>query len=125
MIRLSKGQILKLHQALIREFGGEFGLRDENILDLSLNSPFQTFDGEYLYSGILRKIVHLGFSIIKNHPFVDGNKRIGIHVMLILLELNGYSLEYSQAELIEIILDIASSNKSEKDLLTWVKNHIL
>lgn len=125
MIGLSKNQIIRLHQALIKEFGGEFGIRDEKILDLSLNSPFQTFDGKYLYSGTLKKIVHLGFSIIKNHPFVDGNKRIGAHAMLILLELNGYSLEYSQEELIKIIFDVAASNKSEKDLLDWVKSHIL
>lgn len=125
MIRLSKDQILSLHKSLIEQFGGEFGIRDENLLDLSINSPFQTFYGTDLYTGTIKKIVHLGFSLIKNHPFIDGNKRVGTHVMLVLLELNGYSLDYSQDELIDIIIGVASSNKSEDDLLTWVKNHIL
>lgn len=125
MICLSKAQVIKLHKSLIQEFGGEFGMRDEKLLDLSLNSPFQTFDGEYLYQGNIKKIVHLAFSLIKNHPFVDGNKRIGTHLMLILLEINGYTLEYSQDELINIIMGLASSKKSESDLLTWVKVHLL
>lgn len=125
MIRLTKHQILGLHEALIREFGGEFGVRDYNLLDLSINSPFQTFDGEYVYQGDIKKIVHLAFSLIKNHPFVDGNKRIGTHVMLILLEMNDYKLKYEQDELIQIIMDVASSEKSESDLLTRIKLHII
>lgn len=125
MIRLNKEQILSLHKSLIDQFGGESGIRDENLLDLSINSPFHTFDGTDLYLGSIKKIVHLSFSLIKSHPFLDGNKRIGAHTMLVLLELNGYSLEYTQDELIEIILLVASSKKSEEDLLLWVKNHIL
>ncbi|MBS5971866.1 MAG: type II toxin-antitoxin system death-on-curing family toxin [Finegoldia magna] len=125
MINLTKRQILLLHKSLVEEFGGLCGVRDENLLDLSLNSSYQTFLGEDLYKGNINKIVHLGFSLIKNHPFIDGNKRIGTHVLLVLLELNGYSLEYSQKELIEIILSISASEKTEKDLLAWVKNHIL
>ena len=114
-----------LHKSLIEQFGGERGVRDENLLDLSLNSPFQTFGGEDLYKGNINKIVHLGFSLIKNHPFIDGNKRIGTHVMLVLLEINGYSLKYCQKELIEIIMSVSASEKTEKDLLEWTRNHIL
>lgn len=125
MIRLSKSQIISLHKSLIEQFGGEYGIRDDNLLDLSINSPFQTFDGKELYLGPINQIVHLTYSLIKNHPFIDGNKRIGAHLMLILLELNGYYLEYSQEELIEIILSVAASTKSEEALLKWVKNHIL
>lgn len=77
MIRLCDKQIIELHQSLIEKFGGEFGIRDEKLLDLSLNSPFQTFNGIDLYTGDLKKITHLTFSLIKNHPFIDGNKRIG------------------------------------------------
>lgn len=125
MIRISKSQIISLHKSLIEEFGGEYGIRDDNLLDLAINSPFQTFDGKELYLGPINQIVHLTYSLIKNHPFIDGNKRIGAHLMLILLELNGYYLEYSQEELIEIILSVAASTKSEEALLKWVKNHIL
>lgn len=124
MIRLSEKQIIKMHNSLIKEFGGESGIRDINMLDLALNSPFQTFDGEDLYVGDLKKITHLGYSIIKNHPFIDGNKRIGLHAMLILFNINGYSLKYSQEELISIIFDVASSNKSEKELLDWIILHL-
>ncbi|MDD7463406.1 MAG: type II toxin-antitoxin system death-on-curing family toxin [Anaerococcus sp.] len=70
-------------------------------------------------------MVHLAFSLIKNHPFVDGNKRIGTHIMLILLEINDYVIEYRQEELINIIMELASSEKSESDLLTWVRVHLL
>ena len=125
MISLTKRQVIMLHKALIEQFGGERGVRDENLLDLSLNSPFQTFGGKDLYKGIINKIVHLGFSLIKNHPFIDGNKRIGTHVMLVLLEINGYSLKYCQKELIEIIMSVSASEKTEKDLLEWTRNHIL
>ena len=124
MISLTKRQVIMLHKLLIEQSGGERGVRDENLLDLSLNSPFQTFGGEDLYKGNINKIVHLGFSLIKNHPFIDGNKRIGTHVMLVLLELNG-SLKYSQKELIEIIMSVSASEKTEKDLLEWTRNHIL
>lgn len=125
MISLSKEQIICLHQSLINYFGGDSGIRDENLLDLSVHSPYQTFDDLDLYQGIIKKAVHLCFSLIKNHPFVDGNKRIGTHAMLVLLELNGYSLDYSQEDLINIILDIASSQKNEHDLVLWIKNHII
>ena len=125
MINLTKRQVIMLHKSLIEQFGGERGVRDENLLDLSLNSPFQTFGGEDLYKGNINKIVHLGFSLIKNHPFIDGNKRIGTHVMLVLLEINGYSLKYCQKELIEIIMSISASEKTEEDLLEWTRNHIL
>lgn len=64
MIRLNKEQILSLHKSLIEQFGGEVGIRDENLLDLSINAPFQTFDGKDLYVGTIKKIVHLAFSLI-------------------------------------------------------------
>ncbi len=124
MKKLNKSHILLLHQQLITEFRGAGGIRDDNLLDLSINAPYQTFDGKELYSTTIEKAVHLGFSIIKNHPFLDGNKRIGIHSMLVLLFLNDYSLDYTQEELIEIVMDIASSEKSDQDLLLWVIDHI-
>lgn len=82
MIRLNKKQILYLHSQQISLFGGSDGVRDENLLDLSINSAYQTFDGSYLYDNPIKQSVHLGFSLIMNHPFLDGNKRIGAHAML-------------------------------------------
>ena len=88
MIRLSKSQVLLLHEQLVAETGGSPGLRDEGMLDSALNAPFQTFGGEDVYPSLQQKAAHLCFGLVKNHPFVDGNKRIGAHVMLVFLALN-------------------------------------
>ena len=81
MIRLSKPQILLLHEQLLEATGGSSGLRDEGMLDSALNAPFQTFNGEDVYPSIQQKAARLCFGLIKNHPFVDGNKRIGTHIL--------------------------------------------
>lgn len=124
MKKLNKTHILLLHKQLIEEFGGIHGIRDEGLLDLSINSIFQTFDNKDLYSSILEKAAHLGFSLIRNHPFIDGNKRIGIHAMLVFLAVNNYYLNYTQEELIEIVLNIASSKATDTDLLEWIRDHL-
>ncbi|HIS55385.1 MAG TPA: type II toxin-antitoxin system death-on-curing family toxin [Candidatus Fimimorpha excrementavium] len=87
MIRLSKPQILLLHEQLIAETGGSPCLRDEGMLDSALNAPFQTFAEEDVYPSLQQKAARLCFGLVKNHPFVDGNKRIGAHVMLVFLAL--------------------------------------
>ena len=81
---LKKRQILLLHSVLIAESGGSDGVRDEGLLDSAVNTPFQTFSGQDLYPTVLEKAVRLGFGLIRNHPFIDGNKRIGTHAMLVL-----------------------------------------
>ena len=124
MIRLTKKHILNLHSQQIDIFGGIDGVRDDNLLDLSVESAYQTFDGKYLYKNVVSQAVHLGYSLVMNHPFIDGNKRIGAHAMLTTLYINGLEMDYSQDELIDTIIGIASSNLSEKDLLVWVENHI-
>ena len=86
MIILSKEQILQMHSELIRLFGGESGIRDESLLDSAIQTPFQSFDGSDLYPTIQAKAARLGFGLIMNHCMVDGNKRIGAHVMLVFLE---------------------------------------
>lgn len=124
MKRLNRKQILYLHTQQIEIFGGSKGIRDENMLDLSINSAYQTFDGVNLYPDAISQSVHLGYSLVMNHPFIDGNKRIGTHAMLTNLYINGYSLTYTDQELIDVILKLASSKLSEKELLEWVKIHI-
>lgn len=123
MIILTKDQILQLHSQLIERFGGEEGIRDEDLLDSALNTPFQTFDGEELFPTIQAKAARLGYGLIKNHCTVDGNKRIGTHAMLIFLAINGFEYKYTQKELYEIILDIASGEKEYNDLLDWLITH--
>lgn len=123
MIKLSKPQILLLHEQLVIETGGSSGLRDEGMLDSALYSPFQTFEGEDVYPSIQQKAARLCFGLVKNHPFVDGNKRIGAHVMLVFLALNGIELEYTQKELSDIILQLAAGEKIYSDLLEWIISH--
>lgn len=123
MIRLSKAQVLQLHQHLIEITGGAVGIRDDGMLDSALNTPFQVFDDIALFPGIIQKAARLGFGLIKNHPFIDGNKRIGAHTMLVFLELNGIHLSYSQEELYTIILGVASGKNTYEDLLQWLYMH--
>lgn len=123
MIRLSKSQVLLIHDQLITETGGSYGLRDEGMLDSALNAPFQTFGGEDVYPSLQQKATRLCFGLVKNHPFIDGNKRIGAHAMLVFLALNGIELQYSQTELSNIILQLAAGEIDTEDLLYWILSH--
>ena len=123
MIRLSKPQILLLHEQLVAETGGSSGLRDEGMLDSALNTPFQTFAGKDVYPSLQQKAARLCFGLVKNHPFVDGNKRIGAHVMLVFLALNGIELQHTQTELSEVILQLAAGTLQSADLLDWILSH--
>ena len=120
---LSLEQVLQLHDMLIEEFGGIEGIRDNGLLNSALNSPFATFGGKYLYSSLQAKAAQLGFGLIKNHPFLDGNKRIGAHVMLVFLAINGIELFYTQEELVEVILKVASGETNAQGLLEWILEH--
>ena len=125
MIVLSKEQILFMHKQLIDETGGLDGVRDEALLDSAINALFQKFDGKDLFPTVQQKAARLCFGIIKNHAFIDGNKRIGTHTMLVFLALNGIEIDYTQKELYQIILDLASG-KLELDSLThWIIEHQL
>ena len=123
MKRLSKEQILMLHSQLIEIAGGSDGVRDYNLLDSALESPFQSFGGTDLYPTIQAKGARLGYGLIKNHCMVDGNKRIGTHAMLVFLALNGIELKYTQKELYETILKVADGSMEYEDLLQWVLEH--
>ena len=123
MIILSKEQVLKLHASLIEATGGSGGIRDEGMLDLALNNPFQSFGGKELYPSIQAKAARLCFGLVRNHAMLDGNKRLGTHVMLVFLALNGYELSYSQKELSDVILALAAGNIGEKEILQWIIQH--
>ena len=123
MKTLSKRQILMLHQQLVEQTGGSDGIRDEGLLDSALSAPFQSFDNTDVYPSLQQKAARLCFGLVKNHPFVDGNKRIGAHAMLVFLAVNGVELTYTQAELSDIILQVAASEKEYPDLLDWLIRH--
>lgn len=123
MRKLSKEQILMLHSQLIEETGGSDGVRDYNLLESAIESPFQSFGGDELYPTIQAKAARLGYGLIKNHCMIDGNKRIGTHAMLVFLALNGIELRYTQKELYGTILDVAAGRLDYEDLLNWVLEH--
>lgn len=123
MIRLTKKQVLMLHTQLIEFTGGCDGIRDEGLLDSALESPFQSFGGEELYLSIQAKAARLCYGLVKNHAMIDGNKRIGVHSMLVFLAVNGYELKYTQKELVDLILDVAGGKKEYEDILSWILEH--
>ena len=114
-----------LHDQLISETGGTPGLRDEGLLESALFAPFQLFGNEELYPSIIEKAARLGFGLVKNHAFIDGNKRIGAHAMLIFLALNEIETDYTQDDLVNIILGVASGQNDYSDLLGWVRVHTI
>ena len=124
MIWLSRDQIVYLHSELIKATGGQDGLRDDNLLRSALLSPMQTYNSIGLFPPLIDKAVRLACGLIQNHPFIDGNKRIGAHAMLVTLKLNGISLSYSQQELSSVFLQLASSEIAYDELKDWVQSHI-
>lgn len=123
MIILSKEQILMLHSQLIEATGGSDGIRDEGMLESAISNPFQTFGGKELYPSIQAKVAQLCYGLVKNHPMIDGNKRIGTHSMLVFLALNGYELQYTQRELSDTILSVAAGKLDATDILKWIIAH--
>ncbi len=120
MIKLSVDHIILLHDLLIQQTGGLDGLRDRGLLESAANAPFATFDQANLYPTIQQKASRLGFGLIRNHPFVDGNKRVGILAMITFLHLNGIVLTCDDEDLIRIGLGLADESVSEKQLLEWI-----
>lgn len=123
MIKLTQEQVLMLHTELVTVTGGTDGVRDYGLLSSALNAPFQQFDNVELFPTIQQKASRLGYGLIKNHPFLDGNKRIGVHTMLVFLEINGITLEHTQEELYTIVLDVASGKSEIEELTKWILNH--
>ena len=123
MIRFSKEKVLLLHQLMAEATGGSIGVRDEELLDSALENAFATFDGVELYPSKEEKAARLGFSLVSNHAFVDGNKRIGIYIMLSFLEMNGIRLHCTDEEIVNIGLSIASGSMIYEDLRDWVYEH--
>ncbi|MCL1833497.1 MAG: type II toxin-antitoxin system death-on-curing family toxin [Leptospirales bacterium] len=101
------------------------GIRDENLLDMSVNSTFQTFGSNDLYATLIDKAAHLLFSLIKNHPFFDGNKRIGVTAMIVFLKSNGIEINCTNEELVELGIGLADGSHGEAYAQEWIKNHIL
>ena len=114
---------LLLHKLIAQETGGSIGLRDEALLDSALENAFAGFDGQDFYPTKEEKGARLGYTLISNHAFVDGNKRIGMYVMLTFLEVNGIHMECTNEEVVEVGLSVASGTMDYDALLQWVRDH--
>lgn len=120
MKMLSKAQIIALHDMAIQQTGGSEGLRDEGALHAALAAPFQTFGGSALYPSAKAQIARLCYGLIQNHPFVDGNKRVGMLVLLACCEINGIKMDITDEEIIEIGLSLASGKMDYQALTQWL-----
>ena len=123
MIKFSKEKVLLLHRLLVEQTGGEDGIRDVGLLESALAACYATFDGKELFPTKEEKAARLCAGLVSNHAFVDGNKRIGIYVLLTFLEVNGITLEATDEELVEIGLALAQSKMKYEDLLQWIYAH--
>ena len=123
MIRFSKEKVLLLHQILAEATGGSMGVRDEALLDSALESAFAGFGNKEFYPTKDEKGARLGYALISNHAFVDGNKRIGIYVMMSFLEMNGIRLTCTDEEIVSIGLSVADGSLGYEALLQWVIDH--
>lgn len=118
-------QVKRFHNKLISKSGGRAGIRNEGLIDSAINRGMSTFDGEYLYTSDITKISAITHSLISNHGFIDGNKRIGVSVMMLLLKMNNIIIKYTQNELIELGLGGASSELGYEDIESWINMHVL
>lgn len=120
MIKISKDKVLLLHQMIAQETGGGIGVRDMGLLESAINNAYATFGGEELYKTKEEKAASLGFSLISNHAFVDGNKRIGVYVMLTFLEAEGIKMNCSNSDIVNLGLSVASGNMKYDEILEWI-----
>ncbi len=120
---IDKKTVLFLHSVALEKDGGMPGLRDAGLLDSALAQPDMTFDGQELFPTFMEKVAAIGHSLICNHPFVDGNKRVGLAVMLVVLKLNGVEFVCSEDEIVETTLRIAKGELSRKELAEWLDHN--
>ncbi len=120
MIKFTEEKVLLLHKLITEETGGDPSLRDRALLESALESAFATFDGRDLYPTKEEKGARIGYALISNHAFVDGNKRIGIYVMLTFLEVNGIRLRPTNEEVARVGLAVAAGSMKYEDLLDWI-----
>lgn len=123
MIKFTKDKVLLLHQLIAQETGGGVGVRDAGLLESAIESAFASFGGQELYPSKEEKGARLGYALISNHAFVDGNKRICMYVMMTFLEVNGIRLDCTDEEIVSAGLGVASGALGYEDLLKWVCDH--
>ncbi len=123
MIKFSKEKVLLLHQIMAEATGGDAGVRDEALLESAIENVYLTFDGIELYPSKEEKAARLCYSLISNHAFVDGNKRIGMYIMLSFLELNGIKINATNDDVATLGLSVADGSADYDTILDWINEH--
>ena len=121
---LTKQIIIYFHEQLISLYGGASGMLDEGLLDSALEQPKAMFEGSYLHDSLAKMAAAYGFHICKNHPFIDGNKRVALVAMDTFLQKNGYEISASEKDAYEVIMKLASGNLTKADLTSWLEVNI-
>ena len=123
MIKFSKDKVLLLHQLIAQETGGSVGVRDEGLLESALEVAFSSYGGTEFYPSKEEKGARLGYNLISNHAFVDGNKRIGMCVLLTFLEINGTPIDPASEEVARVGLAVAAGEMGYEELLRWIREN--
>jgi death-on-curing protein len=118
-------EVLELYQRVVEATGGSLGIRDLHGLESALAQPRMTFEGDDLYPSMVEKAAALAFSLIKNHPFVDGNKRLGHAAMELFLLMNGFEISAPTDEQERLILRVASGDAGREELVGWLERHVI
>jgi len=120
---IPKDVVLTIHTDLLQRYGGEFGIRDVGLLDSALAQPKMVFSGRYVHKTLFDKATAYGFHVCKNHPFIDGNKRIAFVLMDIFLQKNGWEITSPEEEAYRMMMDLASGKLPKIQLSSWLKSH--
>ena len=121
MIKFTKERVLLLYKLIVEQTGGTFGIKSDSLLESALEAPFQTFGGKDLFPTKLEKAARLGYGLVANHPFVAGNKRIGVYVMISFLRINGIEIKLTDDEITELALGVASGQLKYEDIYNFLK----
>jgi len=121
---LMLGEVVELHRLILERSGGASGIRDLGALDSALAQPQATFGGQDLYPDLIEKAAALCFSLVQNHPFLDGNKRVGHAAMETFLILNGFEIDAGIDDQEKTILELASGTLPRQALVSWLRGHV-
>ena len=125
MILLTVEEVMALHTKLTAKTGGSDGLRDRGLLESAVYSAGSSFGGREVYPTVPEKAARLMYALVSNHAFVDGNKRIGMYIMLTFLEVNGIHMDCTNEDVVHAGLSVAAGTMDYEGLLAWVREHRL
>ena len=114
-------EVVGIHRILITQFGGSSGIRDWSALESALQRPFQTFDNRDLYPSDVEKAAAVTESLLRNHPFIDGNKRVGYAVLRLFLASKGFKLTANKEEKYDFIISVASGLMAFEEIVSWIE----